>query len=78
VRVRLETSEGAITLALDTRRAPKTSANFLAYVDDGRFDGTSFYRAARSKKAAELGYVQAARAPMCAATCRRSRMSRPA
>jgi peptidyl-prolyl cis-trans isomerase A (cyclophilin A) len=48
----------AIVLALDARRAPKTTANFLAYVDDGRFDGTSFYRAARRKSAPELGFVQ--------------------
>ena len=58
VRVRLTTSEGPITLALDTRHAPKTSANFLAYVDDGRFDGTDFYRAARSKKAPKFGFIQ--------------------
>lgn len=58
VRVQLETSEGAIVVALDMRRAPKTSANFLAYVDDGRFDSTSFYRAARSKRGQRTGYVQ--------------------
>ncbi len=58
VRVRLVTSAGPIVLALDTRRAPATTANFLAYVDDGRFDGTSFYRAARSKAAPGLGFVQ--------------------
>jgi peptidyl-prolyl cis-trans isomerase A (cyclophilin A) len=46
--VRLETSAGAITVALDTRRAPITAANFLAYVDQHRFDGTAFYRAVRS------------------------------
>ena len=50
VRVRLDTSAGPITLALDARHAPKTVANFLMYVDDGRFDGTSFYRAARAKQ----------------------------
>ena len=58
VRVRLVTSAGAIVLALDTRRAPLTSANFLAYVDDGRFEGTSFYRAARRKPAPKFGFVQ--------------------
>ena len=52
VRVRLVTSAGAIVVALDTKRAPLTSANFLAYVDDGRFEGTSFYRAARRKPSA--------------------------
>ena len=42
---RLVTSAGAITVALDTRRAPLTSANFLAYVDAHKFDGETFYRA---------------------------------
>ena len=58
VRVELVTSLGPIVVALDMRRAPKTSANFLLYVDDGRFDGTSFYRAARSRKAPRYGYIQ--------------------
>lgn len=58
VRVRLLTSEGEIVVALDSRRAPKTTANFLAYVDDGRLDGTSFYRAARRKNIAGHGYIQ--------------------
>jgi len=58
VRVALETSMGRIVVAVDTKRAPKTSANFLAYVDDGRFDGTTFYRAARRKAAPKLGYIQ--------------------
>jgi peptidyl-prolyl cis-trans isomerase A (cyclophilin A) len=59
VRVRLETSRGPILLALDARRAPATTANFMAYVDDGRFDGTSFYRAARGKADPRRGFVQA-------------------
>lgn len=58
VRVRLETDAGPITLALDARRAPVTTANFLAYVDDGRFDGTIFYRAARSTRVPGNGFVQ--------------------
>lgn len=59
VRVRLETSAGSIVVALDAGHAPKTVENFLAYVDDGRFDGTVFYRAARSKRAAGTGFIQA-------------------
>lgn len=59
VRVRLDTSRGPILLALDARRAPATTANFMAYVDDGRFDGTTFYRAARSKADPTKGFVQA-------------------
>jgi len=39
----LTTSAGDIVIALDPA-APVTSANFLRYVDDKRFDGTDFYR----------------------------------
>ncbi|WP_425442867.1 peptidylprolyl isomerase [Sphingomonas spermidinifaciens] len=58
VRVRIVTPVGAIIVALDARRAPATTANFLAYVDDERFDGTRFYRAARSKKIPGTGFIQ--------------------
>lgn len=58
VRVRLVTGAGAVVLALDTRRAPGTCANFLAYVDDGRLDGTTFYRASRRQSAPATGFVQ--------------------
>lgn len=58
VRVRLVTSEGNIVVALDAKRAPKTTANFLNYVDDGRLDGTVFYRASRSKTEKGRGFVQ--------------------
>jgi len=47
VLVRLETSVGAIDLAIDTTRAPVTSANFLKYVDGGLYDGGRFHRATR-------------------------------
>lgn len=58
VRVKMITSAGAITLAIDARHAPKSAANFLTYVDDERLDGTRFYRAARRKGAPALGFVQ--------------------
>jgi len=58
VHVRLTTDMGAIDLALDARRAPLTSANFLAYVDQRRFDGTTFYRAARTPGAPGRGLIQ--------------------
>ena len=58
VRVRVETSLGNIVLALNVRRAPKTVANFLAYVDDGRLDGTGFYRATRRTTNPKLGFIQ--------------------
>lgn len=58
VRVRLVTAAGPVVLALDAAHAPATVANFLAYVDDGRLDGTSFYRATRRKTAPNTGFVQ--------------------
>jgi len=58
VRVRLDTSAGAITLAIDFRHAPQTARNFLLYVDDERLDGTRFYRAARRKGASAMGFIQ--------------------
>ena len=45
VLVVLETTMGDITAAIETERAPITAANFLRYVDEGRFDGIVFYRA---------------------------------
>lgn len=58
VRVRLETADGPIVLALDRRHAPATTDNFMKYVDDGRFDGVSFYRTARNRKAPQFGFIQ--------------------
>jgi peptidyl-prolyl cis-trans isomerase A (cyclophilin A) len=58
VRVRLQTEAGPILLALDSKHAPVTTANFLAYVDQHRFDGTSFYRAARTPGGKGGGLVQ--------------------
>jgi peptidyl-prolyl cis-trans isomerase A (cyclophilin A) len=47
VNVAVKTELGTITLALDARHAPVTTANFLRYVDQKRFDGTVFYRVMR-------------------------------
>ena len=58
VRVRLETTDGPMVIALSQRHAPLTTANFLRYVDDGRFDGVSFYRTARSRNAPRYGFIQ--------------------
>ncbi|WCT72008.1 peptidylprolyl isomerase [Sphingomonas naphthae] len=56
--MKLATSLGAIVIQLDTARAPLSSANFLKYVDDKRFDGTTFYRAARNPGDPTKGLVQ--------------------
>ena len=57
-KVAIVTSEGTITAVLEAKRAPITTANFLHYVDDHRFDGTYFYRAARSKTVKGNGLIQ--------------------
>ena len=43
----IKTEAGDIVVALETERAPITSANFLRYADEKRLDGTVFYRAMR-------------------------------
>ncbi|WP_461059344.1 peptidylprolyl isomerase [Silanimonas algicola] len=43
-RVALETSAGRIVLELDPGKAPRTVANFLAYVESGHYNGTVFHR----------------------------------
>ena len=40
----LETSSGAITVAVDEQRAPQSAGSFLDYVDEGLYDGAGFYR----------------------------------
>jgi len=47
VLVRIETALGTIDIAVDTKRAPITAANFLKYVDGGFYDGGRFHRATR-------------------------------
>jgi peptidyl-prolyl cis-trans isomerase A (cyclophilin A) len=40
----LETTLGSIEIELDAQKAPISTANFLAYVDAGHYDGTIFHR----------------------------------
>jgi peptidyl-prolyl cis-trans isomerase A (cyclophilin A) len=42
--VKFETSHGSFTIELFPKEAPVTVENFLQYVDDGFFDGTTFHR----------------------------------
>jgi cyclophilin family peptidyl-prolyl cis-trans isomerase len=42
--VKLETSEGDITVVLFADKSPKTVANFLAHVDEGFYENTTFHR----------------------------------
>ncbi|HXJ35827.1 MAG TPA: peptidylprolyl isomerase [Candidatus Eisenbacteria bacterium] len=43
-RVELKTNRGVIVLELYPDKAPKTVANFLQYVKDGHYAGTTFHR----------------------------------
>jgi peptidyl-prolyl cis-trans isomerase B (cyclophilin B) len=42
--IKLHTNHGTIALELDTEKAPKTVANFVAYVEAGHYDNTIFHR----------------------------------
>jgi len=42
--VQMETSAGTLRIELDEANAPLSSANFLAYVNKGHYDGTVFHR----------------------------------
>jgi len=42
--IKLETSMGDILIELFEEKAPKSAANFLAYVKSGHYDGTIFHR----------------------------------
>jgi peptidyl-prolyl cis-trans isomerase A (cyclophilin A) len=57
-RVAIATSEGTIVVELETKRAPITAANFLRYVEAKKFDGKTFYRAARAKTDPSRGLIQ--------------------
>jgi len=48
MRIRISTSLGEILAEIDQDRAPRTAAHFLSYVDEGYYNGASFYRTARS------------------------------
>jgi peptidyl-prolyl cis-trans isomerase B (cyclophilin B) len=42
--VKLTTNHGVITLNLNAEKAPKTVANFIAYVEAGHYNNTVFHR----------------------------------
>ncbi|PVM74519.1 peptidylprolyl isomerase [Caulobacter radicis] len=57
-RVAVETPLGRIVIELHTKEAPITTANFLRYVDQKRYDGATFFRASRAPGAPEYGLIQ--------------------
>jgi peptidyl-prolyl cis-trans isomerase A (cyclophilin A) len=62
-RVAIRTSHGTIVVELEARKAPLTAANFLHYVDAGKYDGGSFFRAARTPGAPKEGTIVGQAAP---------------
>ena len=58
VLVALETSLGPIVIALKVKQAPLTTANFLRYVDEKRYDGASFWRSAKAKSPVDYGLIE--------------------
>ena len=48
ILVEIKTKLGSIVIEVYDDRAPKTSKHFLAYVDSGYYNGSAFYRSARS------------------------------
>lgn len=56
-KVAIKTTHGTIVVELEAQKAPLTSANFLHYVDAGKYDGGVFYRAARSPGAPKDGTI---------------------
>lgn len=58
VFVKLETSEGDVYLELDPAKAPVTVENFMAYVNEGHYDGTVFHRVIPGFMAQGGGYVR--------------------
>jgi peptidyl-prolyl cis-trans isomerase A (cyclophilin A) len=62
-RVVITTSKGAITVELEAAKAPVTVTNFLRYVAAAKYDGGTFFRAARTRGAPSGGTIVAAPAP---------------
>ncbi len=52
-RAELHTTSGVLIVELELEKAPVSVANFLRYVDEGRFAGATFYRVVRDDNQAE-------------------------
>lgn len=62
-RVVITTHHGVITVDLEARKAPLTTANFLRYVAAKKYDGATFYRAARTQGSPPGGTIVASPGP---------------
>lgn len=63
IRVRIETPLGNIEAVVDSAKAPRTAANFLAYVDAHAYDNARFHRTVRADNqpndSVRIGVIQA-------------------
>jgi len=57
-RVVIQTGQGRIVVELAQDKAPITAGNFLRYVDTGRYDGSTFYRASRAGGTGAVGLIE--------------------
>ena len=58
-RVVIKTGKGVITVELEPQKAPITTANFLNYVQSGKYDGGTFFRSAKTPGAPTEGTIVA-------------------
>lgn len=57
-RVAIQTERGVIVVELEATKAPISSANFLRYVDAGKYNGGTFFRASRTPGSPGAGTIQ--------------------
>jgi len=58
IKVLLHLQAGDIVIALDVEHAPLSTANFLHYVDQKRYDNARFYRALKVDDTGQYGLLQ--------------------
>ncbi|RYF90573.1 MAG: peptidylprolyl isomerase [Caulobacteraceae bacterium] len=63
VRLTMTTAEGPLLLELEPDKAPLTVANFLKYVDAGRYNGGVFYRGMPVSTNPLMGLIQGGAKP---------------
>lgn len=63
IRVTMTTAEGSLILELAADKAPLTVANFLRYVDAGRYNGGEIYRGMAVSSNPLMGLVQGGAKP---------------
>jgi peptidyl-prolyl cis-trans isomerase A (cyclophilin A) len=57
-KVIVRTDHGTIVVEMELEKAPITAGNFLRYVDTGRYDGSTIYRATRAGGTGPIGLIE--------------------